>query len=333
MYCSLDVFRNKYHVRCRFTKLTYCTCTEGSGSFHYSGNRDLNYMFGRVMPSSQIHELFKILAESEVARNSQNPNVIKYKQIEQTVMKEREELMKQYEKERKKRRELASDNRNGVENRDDMANSENAKVETSKQTEQEAETPALPPTVQCCAEECFDDNDSDELVECNECHKTFHPCCCSPSFSMVIGRSFPWNCSSCYNCTICKRNDRVNSQVFCDICSRCFHINCLNPKLPKVPRNLWLCNDCRICSRCHTPIDFPHKDGSIDFESLPEGFDFLDQKHGTRVCFECKDLEKELICNVCNKVLDNTGNRVCSLCRICVHEGCLNGQLCKLCDQ
>ncbi|EAK89646.1 protein with 2x PHD domains [Cryptosporidium parvum Iowa II] len=336
MQDNLEIFRNKYHIRCRYTKLTYCTCTKGNKNFYYTGDHELKSMFEKILPSSQIHELLKLLADSNEARIGLRSSTQKYKRIERIVAREREEFNIRYEKEKKRIRELNS------EKMSDIVVSKNSECsEDSEQTalledvDKQGSGNELDESTatQCCAEECSDKENYENILRCNVCHKSFHTWCCSPKMSEYIKNSFPWACSECISCTVCKRSDRPSIQVFCDICSRCFHTSCLNPKLHKVPRNFWLCDDCKVCSKCHKLINFPVENGEILSESLPEGFDYLDSKYGTRICYECKEDEKDLICGVCNCALYKSGNRVCSLCKMYVHNNCLNAQICNLCNQ
>ncbi|OII75272.1 PHD domain-containing protein [Cryptosporidium ubiquitum] len=323
-------------MRCRLTRLTYCTCAKGNKNFYYTGDREFKSMFENILPSSQIHELLKLLADSNEARIGLRSSTQKYRHIERIVTKEREEFNRQYEKERKRIREATSERGSDI----GVSKSSECSEDTEKTTlleEIERQSSGMdfdePSSTHCSAEECPDKENAENVLKCNVCRKCFHNFCCSPKMSDYIKNSFLWTCSECIYCTVCKKSDRPNIQVFCDICSRCFHTSCLNPKLQKVPKNFWLCDDCKVCSKCHKLVDFPMENGKICTESLPEGFDYLDPKYGTRICYECKDKKKDLICGVCNNVLSKHGNRICSLCRMFVHNNCLNAQICNLCNQ
>lgn len=323
-------------MRCRFTKLTYCTCTKGNRNFYYTGDKEFKSMFEKILPSSQIHELLKLLADSNEARIGLRSSTQKYKHIERIVTKEREEFNRQYEKERKRTREAASEKGlDIVASKNSECSEDTERTTLLEEVERQVSGVDLDESsdTHCSAEECPDKENTQNVLKCNVCHKRFHTSCCSPKMSDYIKNSFPWTCSECIYCTVCKRSDRPSIQVFCDICSRCFHTSCLNPKLQKVPRNFWLCDDCKICSKCHKLVKYPMENGDICPESLPEGFDYLDPKYGTRICYECKENEKDLICGVCNNLLNRYGNRICSLCRMFVHNDCLNAQICNLCNQ
>ncbi|KAJ1605775.1 PHD domain-containing protein [Cryptosporidium canis] len=328
-----EIFRNKYHMKCRFTRLTYCTCTRGNQSFHYSGDGEFKSMFEKILPSPQIHDLFKLLADSNEARIVSRSNTHPYKHIEKIVAKEREEFNRQYEKERKRIREANLEKKSEITDSGPLEASEDAETSQPGVDTKESENVPENSGTLCCAEDCSEENSSENLIKCSVCHKCFHYSCCSPGVSEHIKSTFPWTCSECISCAVCKRDDRPNSQVFCSICGRCFHISCLNPKLQKATRAFRFCDDCKICSRCHQLVDFPIEDGEIDIDSLPEGFDYLDPTYETRICYECRDDNKDLTCEVCNNALSKSGNRICSLCRMCVHSNCINAQICNLCTQ
>lgn len=329
MQDTWEIFRNKYHIKCKFTKLTYCTCVKGSRSFHYSGDGEFKSMFESILPSPQIHDLLKLLAESKEAEIVSRSNTQKYKHVERIVAREREEFNRQYERERKRVREANSEGSPETGVSGDPECSEDAGGAEASEAVSDGS-----PATRCCAEECPDGDSSESLVGCDVCHKHFHTSCCSPRISECVGSAFPWVCSECVSCSVCRRRDRQNTQVFCDICSRCFHISCLSPKLQKVPRSFWLCDDCKVCSRCHKLVSFPVENGDIRPDSLPEeGFDYFDSKYGTRICYECKESHEDLVCEVCNKALSARGNRVCSLCRMFVHSSCISAQICNFCSQ
>ena len=45
-------------------------------------------------------------------------------------------------------------------------------------------------------------------------------------------------------CELCKKGDREDVLLICDQCNRGFHIFCLVPPLPAVPKGGWTCNSC-----------------------------------------------------------------------------------------
>jgi len=39
-----------------------------------------------------------------------------------------------------------------------------------------------------------------------------------------------------YRCSICKQSRDPHMMALCDTCKKCYHINCLDPPLSKVPK-------------------------------------------------------------------------------------------------
>ncbi|XP_035145728.1 lysine-specific demethylase 5D isoform X2 [Callithrix jacchus] len=56
----------------------------------------------------------------------------------------------------------------------------------------------------------------------------------------------------CYVCQICSRGDEDDKLLFCDGCDDCYHIFCLLPPLPEIPRGIWRCPKC-ILAECKRP--------------------------------------------------------------------------------
>merc|ERR1712083_1135240 len=42
-------------------------------------------------------------------------------------------------------------------------------------------------------------------------------------------------------CHVCVKSSRVGSLVKCDYCPLSFHLDCLDPPLSEVPRDVWMC--------------------------------------------------------------------------------------------
>ncbi|KAK6588389.1 PHD domain protein [Cryptosporidium xiaoi] len=400
-----EILRNRYHFKCKRTKLTYCTCLEGEKSFYFSGDRQLNSMYNDILhgQSTNIPALLKLLSEG--SRMKDELRIRMLKSVEETVIREREEFNREFEKKQAEERKIRerldelrkerilnryklvslvyqSPNSNYNNNNDsntvgvnvETANKlkcesseclykkgkrSRAKGEDSNREEVSMNTRArgkarMAEVIEESCDQYSEDGEEvngeeneqvKEFFECNSCKKTYHSTCCHSEISLRVKHSFPWKCSECSSCTVCGENNKKNLQVLCNICSRPFHIACLNPKLSRVPKGIWICNDCNICSRCHNVIDFPISNGKICLDDIPEGFEFIDTKFGTRICINCdivmnnnldyniKDMEwnNDLICNVCNEILSNRGNRICSLCRFAVHDNCFHKQICKLC--
>uniref|UniRef100_A0A8C9GQ80 [histone H3]-trimethyl-L-lysine(4) demethylase n=1 Tax=Piliocolobus tephrosceles TaxID=591936 RepID=A0A8C9GQ80_9PRIM len=55
-----------------------------------------------------------------------------------------------------------------------------------------------------------------------------------------------------YICQICSRGDEGDKLLFCDGCDDNYHIFCLLPPLPEIPRGIWRCPKC-ILAECKQP--------------------------------------------------------------------------------
>ncbi|GAB5585049.1 lysine-specific demethylase 5C isoform X4 [Prionailurus iriomotensis] len=55
-----------------------------------------------------------------------------------------------------------------------------------------------------------------------------------------------------YVCRICSRGDEVDKLILCDGCGDNYHIFCLMPPLPEIPRGVWRCPKC-IMAECKRP--------------------------------------------------------------------------------
>uniref|UniRef100_A0A667I2P5 Lysine-specific demethylase 5D n=1 Tax=Lynx canadensis TaxID=61383 RepID=A0A667I2P5_LYNCA len=55
-----------------------------------------------------------------------------------------------------------------------------------------------------------------------------------------------------YVCRICSRGDEVDKLLLCDGCGDNYHIFCLMPPLPEIPRGVWRCPKC-IMAECKRP--------------------------------------------------------------------------------
>ncbi|PNI18206.1 KDM5D isoform 11, partial [Pan troglodytes] len=55
-----------------------------------------------------------------------------------------------------------------------------------------------------------------------------------------------------YICQVCSRGDEDDKLLFCDGCDDNYHIFCLLPPLPEIPRGIWRCPKC-ILAECKQP--------------------------------------------------------------------------------
>ncbi|OUM69851.1 hypothetical protein PIROE2DRAFT_37862 [Piromyces sp. E2] len=84
------------------------------------------------------------------------------------------------------------------------------------------------------------------VIKCSVCHRNQHPCCCDIYDPYMISKilSYPWQCNDCKLCLKCNEAGDESKLLFCDLCDRGYHTYCLVPKLEKLPKGLWVCEQC-----------------------------------------------------------------------------------------
>ncbi|XP_064644828.1 bromodomain adjacent to zinc finger domain protein 2B-like isoform X4 [Lineus longissimus] len=93
---------------------------------------------------------------------------------------------------------------------------------------------------------CMKDDNEAQLLLCDGCDKGYHTYCFKPKMDNIPdGEWYCFECvtkaTGCPHCVVCgKKGGRLAE---CDHCPRCFHIDCLIPPLPRVPRK-WSCITC-----------------------------------------------------------------------------------------
>ncbi|ORX84441.1 hypothetical protein BCR32DRAFT_128100 [Anaeromyces robustus] len=92
------------------------------------------------------------------------------------------------------------------------------------------------------------------VIKCSVCNRNQHPCCCDIYDPYMISKilSYPWQCNDCKLCLKCNEAGDESKLLFCDLCDRGYHTYCLVPKLEKLPKGLWVCQQCAICASCHS---------------------------------------------------------------------------------
>ena len=60
--------------------------------------------------------------------------------------------------------------------------------------------------------------------------------------------SLPWQIES-YVCRMCSRGDEDDKLLLCDGCDDNYHIFCLLPPLPEIPKGVWRCPKCVMAVR------------------------------------------------------------------------------------
>ncbi|OII77351.1 PHD-finger domain-containing protein [Cryptosporidium andersoni] len=298
---ELNIFSNKYHLRCEYTGLTYCTCYEGSKSYSFHKIDDFESLSQNILPSTNFIHLLKLLAEYSDIHT--NPKVEYLKKVKLTVERERNNFNERYIQELKRKHQM------------DM----NKKIETN--------------ISKCykCMNNPFRSNNTEDFIECSICKKNYHLTCCDPTIEKDSINNFKWICSNCNGCIVCRKSDREDYQVLCDICNRAFHIYCLYPTLDSVPQGIWICDDCYVCAFCQGNIKYNIED---KIEGDTSYLRSIDKRFNVRICINCreKNSDKILECIVCGDILEPSNNYICSHCRLPVHSKCFNKQLCNLCN-
>lgn len=173
-----------------------------------------------------------------------------------------------------------------------------------------------------------------EFIFCTQCGESFHTACLSSSlasrkkFDKIASR---WRCLSCMRCSACedgtddnvrpaaaKPSPRVLTRswrsqlVVCDVCDRGFHLDCIKPKIDKVPEGSWACEDCVQCLSCGSTVPGKGKN-----DAWHEGYS---------LCTPCWRLyQKKQHCPICHKVWDaKTQERMigCDQCEMWTHTAC-----------
>ncbi|XP_053384171.1 tyrosine-protein kinase BAZ1B-like isoform X2 [Mercenaria mercenaria] len=99
-------------------------------------------------------------------------------------------------------------------------------------------------------------------------------------------------------CKICRKKGQEDKLLLCDDCNQAFHIYCLRPALPCVPKGDWKCIGCAPLARKRV-IDVPGKyhEDSEDDEEIKEA-KTKSIKHD-ETCLECGGDESLILCAEC----------------------------------
>uniref|UniRef100_A0A2K5S6V7 [histone H3]-trimethyl-L-lysine(4) demethylase n=1 Tax=Cebus imitator TaxID=2715852 RepID=A0A2K5S6V7_CEBIM len=69
----------------------------------------------------------------------------------------------------------------------------------------------------------------------------------------------------CYACQICSRGDEDDKLLFCDGCGDYYHIFCLLPPLPEIPRGIWRCPKCILAEFKRPPEAFGFEQATQEY--------------------------------------------------------------------
>ncbi|EDO39741.1 predicted protein, partial [Nematostella vectensis] len=80
------------------------------------------------------------------------------------------------------------------------------------------------------------EGDYEELISCADCGNSGHPSCLkySPALTARV-QSEPWQCIECKTCSVCRDAGDADNLLFCDMCDRGFHMECLDPPMSEMP--------------------------------------------------------------------------------------------------
>ncbi len=106
---------------------------------------------------------------------------------------------------------------------------------------------------------CGSAGSSQHMLFCRDCGESFHDwCVLAPGGSMDAEARARWRCNNCKICSICyeaKPNDD-GVLIYCEVCDRAYHTDCLQPPLLRVPEGRWVCGRCVKCTDCSIPLTF-----------------------------------------------------------------------------
>ena len=92
-----------------------------------------------------------------------------------------------------------------------------------------------------------------ELLFCVDCGEACHAMCAStPVDSMSDAARATWRCPNCKVCELCGESkvDDESRLLYCDLCDKAYHLDCVTPKLDVAPPGRWICGLCVTCRHC-----------------------------------------------------------------------------------
>ncbi len=106
---------------------------------------------------------------------------------------------------------------------------------------------------------CGSAGSGERFLYCRDCGEAFHDyCVLAPGGSMDVEARAGWYCNNCKICSLCSeaRPNDDGVLIFCEVCDRAYHTDCLQPPLPRVPEGRWVCGRCVKCKDCSIPLTF-----------------------------------------------------------------------------
>jgi len=159
----------------------------------------------------------------------------------------------------------------------------------------------------------YDGPPGGELLACVDCGEVFHAFCVfAPSASMDSAAKLTWrcpNCKVCELCGLCKEEDE-SRLVYCDLCDKGYHLDCVEPPLDAAPPGRWICGLCVSCRYC---------DESDQVSLRPRWSSRRD------CCASCLDLSRR--CAALEACLDSSNgasapSQMCTYCAARFHDDC-----------
>lgn len=134
----------------------------------------------------------------------------------------------------------------------------------------------------------------------------YHPACIEFEDSTMASKcsTYPWLCANCKVCfnPKCSHPMEENGLIYCDLCDRAAHMECLDPPLKKVPDGKWFCEECSECHSCGKQCKsekITHVCCQKEFPQELEGF-------LASFCQDChKDFTKGNFCPSCVKTFND----------------------------
>ena len=110
-------------------------------------------------------------------------------------------------------------------------------------------SPKVKPSLICSfclgTSEANRDKKAEDLISCHECGNSGHPSCLKYSKELVERIKLdPWLCLECKKCMSCGVSANADDLLICDGCDQGFHMDCLDPPVPKLPEGRWICPIC-----------------------------------------------------------------------------------------
>lgn len=198
------------------------------------------------------------------------------------------------------------------------------------------------------------------FIFCVDCGEAFHSFCAeAPVATMSDAAVSTWRCGNCKICETCGDANEAESErlVYCESCDKAYHIDCLDPKLPKIPSSQWFCAACvsckvgcladeskccwgeslNICFTCHS--NSSSLNSQLQKEKLDEVVEQVDEKVTSKnirdnskndqiACSNAhirlrKELNSRLICKTCCSTCEDHDYLECRRCGIAFHHHCV----------